>query len=105
MQYIVANRIHIATGFESMFEERFQNRAGQIDKQPGFIRMQILKPKQSGSPYIVLTTWENESAFENWVKSEDFKVAHQNPMPKEAFNEGGLLEQHHVIIQAEKAGH
>ncbi len=104
MQYIVANRIPVASGFESMFEQRFKNRAGQIDKQPGFIRIQILKPKEEGSPYIVLTTWENESAFENWVKSEDFKVAHQNPMPKDAFDGAGQLEQHEVIIQAEKAG-
>jgi len=103
MHYIVANRISVASGFESMFEERFQNRAGQIDKQPGFVRMQILKPKISASPYIVLTTWENETAFENWVKSDDFKVAHQNPMPKEAFDGAGLLEQHDVIIQADKA--
>jgi len=102
MQFIVANRISVASGFESMFEERFQNRAGQIDKQAGFVRMQILKPKSEGSPYIVLTTWEDEAAFENWVKSEDFKVAHQNPMPKEAFDGAGQLEQHDEIILAEK---
>jgi len=104
MQYIVANRISVAANFESMFEERFQNRAGQIDKQAGFVRMQILKPTEKGSPYIVLTTWENKTAFESWVKSEDFKIAHQNPMPKEAFDGAGQLEQHEVIILAEQPG-
>ena len=102
MHYIVANRIPVASGFETMFEERFQNRAGQIDKQAGFVRMQVLRPKKSGDPYVVLTTWENEDAFRNWVGSEDFKVAHQNPMPKEAFDGEGKLEQHEVIIHAEK---
>ena len=102
MHYIVANRIPVASGFETMFEERFQNRAGLIDKQAGFVRMQVLRPKESGAPYIVLTTWENEDAFRNWVGSEDFKVAHQNPMPEEAFDGEGKLEQHEVIIHAGK---
>ncbi|HYQ72841.1 MAG TPA: antibiotic biosynthesis monooxygenase, partial [Gammaproteobacteria bacterium] len=42
--YIVTNRVPVAEGFETLFEERFRNRAGQIDKQPGFVRMQVLKP-------------------------------------------------------------
>ena len=102
MNYIVANRISVASGYEAMFEERFKNRAGQIEKQPGFVRMQVLKPKSDNSPFIVLTTWDDEQAFESWVKSEDFKIAHQNPMPKEAFDGEGKLEQHEVIVQAEK---
>ena len=102
MNYIVANRIPVARGYEAMFEERFKNRAGQIDKQPGFVRMQVLKPESDNSPFIVLTTWEDEQAFANWVKSEDFKIAHQNPMPKDAFEGDSRLEQHKVIVHAER---
>lgn len=100
MQYIVANRVPVAAGYEEMFEERFRNRAGQVELQAGFVRMQILKPVQSGDPYVVLTTWESAQAFEAWVGSEDFKQAHQNPMPKEAFSGEGKLEQFEVIIGA-----
>ena len=32
--------------------------------------------------------------------SEDFKIAHQNPMTKDAFLEGGGLEQYEVIISS-----
>lgn len=102
MEYIVANRVPVASGYEAMFEERFKNRAGQIEKQAGFVRMQVLKPKSEDTPFVVLTTWKNEQAFQDWVNSEDFKIAHQNPMPKEAFEGAGKLEQHEVIIQAEQ---
>ena len=54
--FIVANRVPVASGYEEMFEERFRQRAGQIDKQPGFMRMQILKPQTDDTPYVVLTT-------------------------------------------------
>jgi heme-degrading monooxygenase HmoA len=100
--YIVANRVYVASGWEDEFESRFKKRAGQIDKQEGFVRMEILKPKSDDTPYTVLTTWQNEAAFKNWVGSDDFKLAHANPMPKEAFGEEGKLEQFEVIVSAEQ---
>jgi heme-degrading monooxygenase HmoA len=101
MMFIVANRVPVAETYREMFEERFQARSGQIEKQPGFIRMQILKPENSAVPYVVLTSWKDKAAFENWVGSEDFRQAHANPMPKEAFDGEGAIEMHEVIIQAE----
>ena len=98
--FIVANRVPVAAGWEEAFEERFRQRAGQIDKQTGFVRMQILKPESSDSPYVVLTAWRDKSSFEAWVGSADFKLAHSNPMPKEAFDGESKMEMHEVIIDA-----
>ncbi len=101
--YVVSNRVPVAAGWEEQFEERFRQRAGQVDKQPGFVRMQILRPADEASPYVVLTTWESEAAFKAWVGSEDFKLAHQNPLPKAAFDpeRPGGLECFEVIIEAQ----
>ena len=99
--FIVANRVPVAPGWEEEFEERFRKRAGQIDKQPGFVRMQILKPDSENTPYIVLTTWQDKVSFQSWVGGEDFKLAHSNPMPKEAFDGEGKLEMHEVVIDTE----
>jgi heme oxygenase (mycobilin-producing) len=100
--YMVNNRVYVASGWEDEFKTRFQNRAGQIDKQDGFVRMQILEPKSENTPFVVMTTWENEQAFKNWIGSDDFKLAHANPMPKEAFSGEGQLEQFEIVISAEK---
>jgi heme-degrading monooxygenase HmoA len=98
--YIVANRVPVAAQWREQFEERFRTRAGQIDKQPGFVRLQVLRPADADSPYVVLTTWQDKAAFEAWVGSEDFRLAHQNPLPKEAFTGAGHLEQHEEVIVA-----
>ena len=98
--HVVTNRVYVHPDWHQEFEQRFQKRAGQIDKQAGFKRMQILKPVSDNAPYVVYTEWENEQAFKQWVGSDDFKLAHQNPMPEEAFTHKGALEQHSVIIQA-----
>lgn len=102
--YIVSNRVPVASGFEYQFEERFRTRAGQVERQPGFVRMEVLKPASPDTPYVVLTAWEDEAAFKAWVGSDDFREAHRNPLPREAFAGEGRLEQFEVIIacQAQK---
>jgi len=96
--FIVANRIPVAQEWQGEFENRFQKRAGEIDKQPGFVSMQILKPVSEDAPYVVFTTWQDENAFNEWIKSEDFKIAHQNPLPREAFTGKPVMEKHQVVI-------
>jgi heme-degrading monooxygenase HmoA len=102
--YIVTNRVPVAEGFVEMFEQRFRERAGQIDKQPGFVQMQVLRPDSPDTPYLVQTTWIDKQAFEAWVGSDDFKLAHRNPMPKEAFTGDGKIERFEVIIAATSSG-
>ena len=100
MSYVVANRVFVKRQYSQEFEQRFRNRAGQINQQPGFVLMEVLKPKSEKTPYVVLTHWESEKAFQNWVSSEDFKLAHQKPMEKDAFYDGGGIEQYEVIISS-----
>lgn len=100
--YIVTNRVWVETGYREDFEQRFRRRAGEIDKQPGFVRMAVLRPLSDGAPYQVVTTWENREAFDNWVGSEDFRAAHANPMPKEAFTRGSEMERHESVVVAER---
>ena len=96
--FIVANRIPVTPEWQGEFENRFRKRAGEIDKQSGFISMQILKPISEDIPYVVLTSWQDENAFNEWIKSEDFKLAHQNPLPREAFAGKPVMEKHQVVI-------
>ena len=100
MSYVVANRVFLKQQYSQEFEQRFKNRASQINKQSGFELMEVLKPQSENTPYVVLTHWENEQVFQDWIGSEDFKVAHQNPMDKNAFLDGGGIEQYEVIISS-----
>ena len=100
--FVVTNRVPVADQYREEFERRFKNRAGQIDKQPGFVRMEILRPLNDTSCYCVSVVWENEAAFKNWVKSEDFAEAHKNPMPKEAYTGDASMETFERIIHAGK---
>jgi len=98
--YVVMNRVMVKADWAEEFEQRFNKRKGQIDKEPGFVSMEILQPESENTPFVVMTHWETKADFENWIHSEDFKIAHQNPMPKEAFNPGGGLERFNVVISS-----
>nr|MBA3240426.1 antibiotic biosynthesis monooxygenase [Acidobacteriota bacterium] len=54
----VANRIYVNREYADAFEQRFRERAGLVDKMPGFISNQVLRPVNEGDPYVVFTTWE-----------------------------------------------
>jgi len=98
--HVVMNRVMVNAGWEDEFEARFRKRSGEINKVPGFVSMQILKPDTDKLPYIVQTQWEDKNAFEGWIHSDDFREAHKNPMPKEAFSEGGGLEAFTVVVSS-----
>lgn len=100
--FVVTNRVPVVAEYREQFEERFRQRAGQVEKQQGFVRMDIMRPVDDDTPYLVMTTWTDEQAFNNWVGSEDFKIAHQNPLPKQAYrSSGGAMEKHTIIISAQ----
>ncbi|ABE59835.1 MULTISPECIES: antibiotic biosynthesis monooxygenase family protein [Chromohalobacter] len=97
MPFVVINRVYVNPGYEAEFERRFQRRASQVDRQPGFRAMRVLRPQGNQAPYLVETEWDSQEAFRAWVGSDDFKQAHADPMPSEAFGEGGGLEQFEVV--------
>jgi hypothetical protein len=50
----VANRIYVEPEYADAFEQRFRERAGLVDKMPGFVSNQVLRPVNEGDPYVVL---------------------------------------------------
>ena len=99
---VVYNRIPVAEGFEDAFEDRFRNRAGLVDKAPGFVRNEILRPKRPGLPYQVVTYWEDEASFNAWVNSDAFREAHRDRPPEGMFAGENHLEIHEVIFLSER---
>lgn len=77
---IVMNRIPVTEGREQDFEKTFIGRDRAVDKMPGFIDMQVLRPSE-GRTYVVLTRWQSQEAFKAWTTSEAFIAAHRKQTP------------------------
>lgn len=96
------NRIAVDPAYAEQFEENFRDRAGLVDRMPGFISNQLLRPTGEGEPYIVLTHWESRQQFEAWVRSPEFVQGHarSSSLPREAFSGPSKLELHEVLLDS-----
>jgi heme-degrading monooxygenase HmoA len=99
---VTANRIYVNPSYAEQFEENFRNRAGLVDRMPGFIKNQLLRPVNGGDPYVVFTTWATRGDFEAWIRSDEFRQGHarSGSLPREAFSAPNQLELHEVILDS-----
>ena len=116
---VVTNRIPVAEGHESEFEDRFRRRAHLVDRSPGFIRNEVHRPRpmrfdhETGKLvpdatraafYEVKTWWRTLQDFEDWTQSPAFAEAHKNRPPKEMFSGPSQLDIHEVFIESPASG-
>lgn len=78
--FIAMNRFKIAPGKETEFITLWETRDSQLEKVPGFKSFQLLQGPQTDEFTLFAShvTWETRADFENWTKSEAFRIAHAN---------------------------
>lgn len=93
---VVQNHIPVNEEFSSDFEQRFVGSGDRMTGTPGFVRNEILRPK-NGDEYIVLTYWEDMESFEKWTQSDHFKKVHSDQPPSGMFSGHNRLTVHEII--------
>ena len=76
MAVVKINAIEVPAGAGPELEKRFAHRAHAVDSQPGFLGFQLLRPVKGEERYFVVTQWESDADFQNWVKSSAFTRGH-----------------------------
>lgn len=101
---VTCNRIPVNPEHAEAFEARFADRASLVDGMPGFISFQLLRPKNAGDPYVVMTFWESEEHFKQWTESAAFKEGHarSGSLPSQTFAGHPKLEIFDVIQSTTK---
>ena len=103
---VVSNRIPVAGGQEAGFADRVFDRVGLVERHPGFVRLEVLRPEPvvlqgqrlAGSDcYVVQTYWARVEDFVAWAQSDDFRRAHAQRSPGDAFAGPSAFEVHRVI--------
>ncbi len=75
---MIVSLFHVTVPAEAAerFEQSWTQRAGQVDKMPGFKGLEVLKDGATPGRYIVLTRWETKADFDGWAQSQAFAHAH-----------------------------
>ncbi|CAG9622955.1 antibiotic biosynthesis monooxygenase family protein [Sutcliffiella rhizosphaerae] len=75
-KFAVLNNIPVSDEGRPVFEYRFSNRAGLIEKEQGFVAIRVLRPTNSDT-YVILTLWEDVKYFIQWQESKAYEKAHE----------------------------
>lgn len=76
MSVVKINALEVPPQMANVLEERFANRAGEVEKLPGFEGFALLRPMSPGGRYYVYTRWRSEEDFQHWVQSDEFQRGH-----------------------------
>jgi heme-degrading monooxygenase HmoA len=103
--FVAINYISCTDQYRERFEYLFGTRAKAIDRMPGFINMQVLKPLDNRSEYLIISHWESQENFEKWTGSAEFLEGHRRGFEdiNEARREGkeppmhSVFKKYHVI--------
>lgn len=68
----------VKEGFSDSVVERFKGE-GLIEKQPGFVGLQVLvkNARRGDEEVMVLVRWETEEDWKNWEKSPEHIAGHR----------------------------
>lgn len=91
MAIVKINAIAVPEGAGPELEKRFAARAGAVEKSPGFLGFQLLRPTGGDSRYFVVTHWEDEESFAAW-RDGDARAAHAGERKKPVATGADLLE-------------
>lgn len=76
MSFVAINVLSVPEPMRATLEERFANRAGEVEKMAGFEAFELLRPVEGTDRYLVYTRWRSREDFESWVNSQAFSRGH-----------------------------
>lgn len=77
MSIVQINMLTVPEGMGPELERRFAARRRAVDGTPGFEGFDLLRPTSGDNDrYMVLTRWESQAAFQQWLNSRDFQQGH-----------------------------
>ena len=76
MSFVAINVLTVPEPMRAVLEDRFANRAGEVEKMDGFEYFELLRPVEGQENYLVYTRWASREHFDAWVSSQAFGQGH-----------------------------
>jgi heme-degrading monooxygenase HmoA len=92
MSVVRINAITVPADRADELVKRFENRAGEVSKMPGFEAFELLRPTDGKDVFYVYTRWRSAEDFDNWLNSQAFQHGHK------AHNTQGPVSTHSDVL-------
>lgn len=75
------SRFVVANGMAAEVREAFRARPHLVERAEGFLRMEVLCPRENADEFWLLTWWTEEAHYRTWHRSHAYHESHTG-MPK-----------------------
>lgn len=79
--FLALSRFIVANGKTPEVKAAFQARPHLVDRAPGFLRMEVVCPRDNPHEFWLLTWWTEEALYESWHRSHQYHESHKG-IPK-----------------------
>ena len=79
--FMALSRFVVANGKTAEVKAAFQARPHLVDSAPGFLRMEVVCPRDNPDEFWLLTWWTDEVHYETWHRSHEYHDSHKG-IPK-----------------------
>lgn len=75
--FVVLSKFAIANDMAGAVKDAFQDRPHLVDREPGFVRLEVLCPQDEPNEIWLVTYWEDQASFETWHRSHKYHASHR----------------------------
>ncbi len=74
---VVLSQFRVAGEMADAVKEAFRGRPHVVDEAPGFLRLEVLSPRDQPGEIRLFTYWTDEASFRVWHLSHAYKESHR----------------------------
>lgn len=79
--FVVLSHFTVANHMAEEVKQAFRNRAGLVDHEPGFIKLEVISPFDNPNEIWLITYWTDEASYQTWHRSHKYHDSHKG-IPK-----------------------
>ncbi|MBV9073098.1 MAG: antibiotic biosynthesis monooxygenase [Acidobacteria bacterium] len=79
--FIAISQFTVANDKTDEVKQAFRDRPHLVEQAPGFVRMEVISPRELPAEIWLVTYWESEEAFSKWHHSHLYHESHKG-IPK-----------------------
>ena len=97
--FVVASDLAVEPVGSGALEEAFRHRLGEVEKHPGFQRLEVWRDNSTEGAYLMVTWWDDEPSFRSYMRSRAHKVSHARIPTEPAKARGMGLRRFTVVAE------
>ena len=75
--FVVLSHFTVANHMAEDVRQGFRNRAGLVDHEPAFTKLEVISPFDNPNEIWLITYWTNEASYQTWHRSHKYHDSHK----------------------------